>query len=122
MEREYPFRQFARDLLSWFCATDLQPHQQAAVTVLNLGGAARDLTRELNPLEMLQGGAIPPAQPGGQPVLLDAMSFLMCHLQERFAPLGEATMLSAAFRNDALPSQPRRIRGQSYYRFQRGEA
>ena len=73
MDREYPFRQFARDLLLWSCATDLLPHQQAAVTVLNLGGAVRDLTRELNPLELLQGGTIPPAQPEGQPTVLDAM-------------------------------------------------
>ena len=65
------------------------------MALLNLGGGARDLTRELNPLELLQGGTIPPAQPGGRPVLLDAMSFLMYRLQERLAPLGEERMLSA---------------------------
>ena len=72
-----PFRHFAKDLLSWSCATDLRPRQQAAVAVLNLGGAPRDLTRELNSLALLQGGTIPPAQPGGQPTVLDATSFLI---------------------------------------------
>ena len=65
MEREYPFRQYVRDLLYRSCATDLHPHQQAAVTVLNLGGAARDLARELNPQKLLATTGRSSADAGG---------------------------------------------------------
>ena len=76
----------------WSCATDLQPHQQAAVTVLNLGGAARDLARELNPQELLAGGQV---QTQAGPRMLDPMSYLTFHLQKRFAPSANETMLQA---------------------------
>ena len=72
MERQYPFRHFARDLLLWSCATDLQPHQQAATTILQLGGAARDMVREMNPTELLQGGVV--NTPQGQ-MQLDPMGW-----------------------------------------------
>ena len=61
-KRESPSRHYARDLLLWSVATEIGPHQQAAVTVLQLGGAAMDLTREMSPTEFVQGGTITDAQ------------------------------------------------------------
>jgi hypothetical protein len=62
--------------------------QQTAAIILQLGGAARDLARNLTYQEITQGGMI-----GGQQV--DPVTFLLTHLATSFAPLGEEARLAA---------------------------
>ena len=62
--------------------------QQAAAIVLQLGGAARDLMRNISLEELTRGGTF-----NGQPA--DPVSNILQHLATHFAPLGEETRMSA---------------------------
>ena len=84
----YTFENYTRDLMMWSLATNLRPHQQAAAVVLRLGGTARDVVRELTPIELTQGGIVNGVQ-------LDPLAYLMHGLQTRYAPLSEETALRA---------------------------
>ena len=88
-EAHYPFRFWAQDLLAWsILSTDLDPAQQTAAIILQLGGAARDLARNLTYVEITTGGPV-----AGQPA--DPVTFLLYHLAAQFAPLGEEARLTA---------------------------
>ncbi|CAE7876313.1 NPF8.5, partial [Symbiodinium necroappetens] len=89
MEGSMPFRSWMQDLMLWTICTDLNPAQQCAAIISQLGGAARELARTLTPAEVYQGGII-----NGQQ--LDPVSFLLHGLQVRFAPLDEENRLRAA--------------------------
>ena len=89
MEQNLPFRTWMQDLMLWTICTDMEPHQQCAAIISQLGGAARELARSLTPQEVYNGGTINGVQ-------LDPVSFLLHGLQLRFAPLDEETRLRAA--------------------------
>ena len=58
-EARYSFRNWTSDLLVWsILATDLEPAQQNAAIITQLGGAARDLVRSLTYEEITQGGTL----------------------------------------------------------------
>ena len=88
LEATYSFRNYAQDTLIWCITSDLQPHQQCAAIIQRLGGAARELSRQMTPAEMMNGGVV-----DGNPV--DPVTLLFHGLQERFAPLTEETRLAA---------------------------
>ena len=88
-EATYPFRHWMQDLLAWsVLSTDMDPAQQAAAIVLQLGGTARDLARNLSYEELTRGGTA-----NGQTV--DPVTYLLTHLATNFAPLGEEARVSA---------------------------
>ena len=89
MEARYSFRSWMQDLMLWAIFTDLQPPQQTAAIIGQLGGAARELARALTPVEIFQGGII-------EGVQLDPVSYLLQGLQRRFAPLDEEGRLRAS--------------------------
>ena len=89
MEGSLPFRTWMQDLMLWTICTDLNPAQQCAAIISQLGGAARDLARTLTPAEVYHGGTVQGQQ-------LDPVSFLLHGLQVRFAPLDEENRLRAA--------------------------
>ena len=89
METTLPFRTWVQDLMLWTICTDLEPHQQCAAIISQLGGAARELARLLTPQEVYHGGVV-----NGQ--MLDPVSLLLHGLSTRFAPLDEETRLRAA--------------------------
>ena len=88
MEQSLPFRTWMQDLMLWTICTDMEPHQQCAAIISQLGGAARELARNITPQEVYNGGMINGVQ-------LDPVSFLLHGLQMRFAPLDEETRLRA---------------------------
>ena len=88
-EATYPFRHWVQDLLAWsILATEMDPAQQCAAIILQLGGSARELTRSLNYQEMVQGGQI-----NGEQV--DPVTYLLTNLATQFAPLGGESRLQA---------------------------
>ena len=88
MEATYSFRHYSQDTLVWCITSDLQPHQQCAAIIQRLGGADRELARQMTPAEMINGGLVE-----GNPV--DPVTLLFHGLHQRFAPLQEETRLSA---------------------------
>ena len=88
MESQFPFRQWARDILVWSILTELPPARKCAWVVLNLRGGAAELARSIPPQALINGGMINGAQ-------VDAMTFLMHSLSERYSPLGEETRVAA---------------------------
>ena len=88
METTLPFRIWLQDLMLWTIGTDLQPHQQCAAIIQQLGGAARELARSLTPMEVYNGGVVNGVQ-------LDPVSYLLHGLSSRFAPLDEESRLRA---------------------------
>ena len=88
-ESQYPFRYWSQDLIAWsILNTDLDPSQQTAAIILQLGGAARELARNLTYQQITQGGVV-----GGQAV--DSVTYLLANLAQNFAPLGEEQRLQA---------------------------
>ena len=58
-ETTYPFRHWVQYLLAWsILATDMDSAQQCAAIILQLGGAARELTRSMSYDEMTRGGIV----------------------------------------------------------------
>eukprot|EP00971_Amphidinium_carterae_P338939 6476497-Amphidinium_carterae.1 len=85
-EEERPFRAWIQDLTLWLLHSELEPPQQTAAIVAQLGGTARLLARELTPQELMHGGVV-----NGQH--LDPVSYLVHALTARFAPLEDETRL-----------------------------
>ena len=48
LAESYPFRLWARDIIAWCCVCPLRMEQRGAAVELALGGAARDLVREMD--------------------------------------------------------------------------
>ena len=82
------FRSWTQDLMLWTISSDLQPHQQCALIISQLGGAARDVARTLTPNEVYAGGFV-----NGQQV--DPITYLLHELSQRFAPLDDELRLRA---------------------------
>ena len=66
----------------------MDPFQQTAAIILNLGGAARELARNMDFAKITQGGMF-----NGQH--MDGVTFLLANLAQNFAPLGEEQRLQA---------------------------
>ena len=66
----------------------MHPAQQASAIIFELGGAARELARNMSYQDLTQGGVISGQQ-------CDAVTFLTNHLAQQFAPLGEEDRLQA---------------------------
>ena len=88
MQPRFPFREWARQVMIWSILVDLPPARKAAWVTLHLGGQAQRLAMSIPPQAMVNGGII-----NGQQV--DALTFLMHSLSERYAPLGEESRLKA---------------------------
>ena len=82
------FRSWTQDLMLWTISSDLQPHQQCALIISQLGGAARDVARTMTPNEVYAGGIV-----NGQEV--DPITYLLHGLAQRFAPLDDELRLRA---------------------------
>jgi len=88
-ESHYSFRNYNQDLLCWcILASDMDSAQQTAAIVQQLEGSARELARNLSYQNLTQGGLV-----NGQQV--DPVTFLLSHLAQHFAPLGEESRLTA---------------------------
>ena len=61
-EASYSFRDWIQDIQLWCMSTDVPALQQAPLVVLQLGGLARELAREV-PAQVLQNGMV--ARPAG---------------------------------------------------------
>lgn len=83
------FRSWTQDLMIWAISSDLEVHQQVALVVSQLGGAAREIARTLSPAEIFQGGMV-----GGQH--LDPLAYLLHGLSTRFGPLDDEIRLRSA--------------------------
>ena len=88
-ESSYPFRYWTQDLLARsILATDMEPAQQTSAIILQLGGAAREMVRNMSYQDITQGGLVGGAQ-------ADPVTFLLAQLAHHFAPLGEESRLQA---------------------------
>ena len=56
-QAQYPFRDWAMDVMAWSVMSDLQDHQKGLAVELVLGGTARDFVRQL-PLQPRALGAM----------------------------------------------------------------
>ena len=94
-EREYAFRFFESDVLLWTLATDLPAAQQGPALALRLTGAARDLIREFDVNQLVNGQVIAdPNAPMGQRQI-SGVEALLRVLRRRFAPLDQENQLFA---------------------------
>eukprot|EP00971_Amphidinium_carterae_P009267 182995-Amphidinium_carterae.1 len=84
-ESSYSFRQWMRDILLWATATDVPVQSQAAAVCMRLGGAAKELTKEVD-ISTLQNGATVDMQDGNPPRHLNGLAVLLRGLSKRFAP------------------------------------
>ena len=89
METRYPFRFWSQDLLNWaILNNDIEPPRQAAAVLMEPRGSAQEFAREIPPQIILQGGMV-----GG--VMVDPLTYVVTHLAERFAVLGDESRISA---------------------------
>eukprot|EP00435_Cladocopium_sp_Y103_P019754 s696_g4.t2 len=87
-EQNYPFRQWTRDVMLWSIASEMDPARKAASVMLVLKGAAKELSRQIPPQAIVDGGLIHGVQ-------VDPLTYLMHALQERFGNLGEEVRVQA---------------------------
>ena len=87
-ESKYSFRQYVTHMQRWVILTDLQPHQQAAMVLQNLGGAAQQLIDALPPSELCGGATV-------NGVALDPVSNILLKLHHRFAQQDIVTRMNA---------------------------
>ena len=86
-ESSYSFEHWSQDILSWcILHNEMDTARQTAAIILQLQGPARDLVRNLTYEQQTRGGVV-----GGQQV--DPVTFLLCHLAQNLAPLGEESRL-----------------------------
>eukprot|EP00971_Amphidinium_carterae_P120442 2386567-Amphidinium_carterae.1 len=85
-ESRHPFRNYLQDLTLWLIHSDLEPAQQVAAVISQLGGTAREVARTLTPQELMHGGIVEGHH-------LDPVSYLLHGLSTRFAPLEEENRL-----------------------------
>ena len=93
MERRshpYMFETWARDVMMWTLCTNARLEQQAAAIAMRLDGIAREVARTIEPHVLVSGGMI-----GTPPQQVDAVTYLMQKLRERFAPMAEETLIRA---------------------------
>lgn len=83
------FRAWTQDLMLWSISSDAEPHQQCALVISQLGGAAREVARTMSPQEVMNGGFV-----NGQQ--LDPVSYLIHGLSTRFGPLDDEVRLRSA--------------------------
>ena len=89
MESRYPFRFWSRDLLNWaILNNDLTPPRQAAAVLGELRGGAQEFAREIPPNIIIQGGMV-------DGIHVDPLTYVVTHLADRFAVLGEESRLAA---------------------------
>ena len=88
MQHRYSFRSWTQDLLIWSIATEMDPARKAALVVMSLRGTAQEYARAIPPQALIQGGHI-------NGVAVDALTFLMHALAERFAALGDELRLTS---------------------------
>ena len=79
--------------------TDLRPHQQAAATIMQLGGAAREQGRLMSPQEMMHGGILNGVQ-------VDPVTYLLGGLHAKFSALEEESRLIAMTEMLAFARKP----------------
>ena len=87
-EHKYSFRQYMRDMQHWVLITDLPPHQQSVMILMNLGGAAHDLISQLSPPELYSGAMVNGTH-------LDPTTNILLKLHHRFAQHDMITRMSA---------------------------
>ena len=58
------FRAWTQDLMLWSISSDAEPHQQCALVISQLGGAAREVARTMSPAEVMNGGVVNGQTPG----------------------------------------------------------
>ena len=85
----YSFRTWMQDLTARsLVSSDMGEPEQTAALILELGGEARELARNLSLQGMQNGGMINGQQVG-------PLTYLLTHLSLHFAPLGEETRMNA---------------------------
>ena len=87
-DHKYSFRRYMTDMQHWVLLTDLPPHQQATMVLMNLGGAAYQLINAMPPTELYAGAVV-----NGVP--LDPVSNILLKLHHRFAQQDIVTRMSA---------------------------
>lgn len=93
-QNNYPYHVWVKDLMTWsLIVGDMEMSQQAAMVIMNLSGAAREIARQMTFEEITGGGMITDEQ--GVQAQADPLSYLLWHLAHRFAPLGEESRLQA---------------------------
>ena len=84
--RSYIFKHWIQDVTMWAMACDLKEEQKAPAVVLQLGGLAREVARDLNP-ESLQNGEVMDYHDGRGGQQRTGIEVLLRGLALRFAPL-----------------------------------
>ena len=93
-EASYSFNEWYKDVIHWSMACELTVQQQASAVVQQLGGPARDLAREMDPMMLRDGGVIDTGD-GQGPRQVTGLPFLIHHLKKRYAPLEEEVNMRA---------------------------
>ena len=92
--QEYPFIEYSRDLGLWASCCKVEPARQAGIVVLNLGGSAGLLLREIDPAWLREGHALD-WDGSGIPTHKTGMEIVYRTLAKKFAPQGQTQQLEA---------------------------
>ena len=82
------FRHFQEGKFYVLLNNDLEPPRQAAAVLGELRGSAQEFAREIPPNIIIQGGMV-------DGIHVDPLTYVVTHLADRFAVLGEESRLAA---------------------------
>jgi hypothetical protein len=98
-DKQYPLREFIRDVRLWSVATDLEESRQAPAVALRLSGASRLIIREM-PTQLLTDGeavfndqGLPVLDALGNPTRRTGLDVLIRQLERRYGALDQATQI-----------------------------
>ena len=91
-EKTYSFRFYEADALLWCIASDIDDARKGPNLALRLTGAARMITREIDPMVLSLGAVV---DDNGQQVQLNGVQWLLRLLSRRYAPLAQEAQLHA---------------------------
>ena len=87
-ESQYPFSDWARDILLWTIMSDWDNSRKAAAILSQLSGGAQEFARQLPPAVIIAGGSINGVQ-------VDPVTYLMHELSSRFGRMSEEVRLES---------------------------
>eukprot|EP00971_Amphidinium_carterae_P226603 4494436-Amphidinium_carterae.1 len=88
-QRQYRFVDYVRDVRLWAAATDLRASQIGPALALRLSGEARDVVRDLDPLELSNGRIMADGS------VVTGAELLLQELATRFGPMAQHHAISS---------------------------
>ena len=105
-ERDYPFRDYIRDLVVWSLGTDVEPHRQCALAMQRLEGTARALIDDRigHDANIIMHGEVRHMGDGQGARRIGGLATFMLILQEIYGEFAHEISVTVSYTHLTLPT------------------